>query len=522
MTINAQDTNITPEQVQQVIDAVMGGGGTDPVVADGNTIMGHGTQVSPLGVSQDVLDKLSNADFAAQEAQAAVGELEIVAGIVRVPITIKGQTQKGNPLPNQRLTIRTESGATQVANLDDDSEFFSNYKTATSYVAKLVNNIGERTIYPAVHAFETGTLDIPKEIVLEPYEWVDNLAASSLFDDIVDTVEANRAIVGDTSTRLFGNMVGVDKFTSAVYASNGRFYCVPRNSNAVAEVDPITSSITTFGSLDGFANASWVAGVLANNGLIYCAPGVPDTPILVIDPDRRILRTIPSPSGSWEAGVLGLDGRIYWPPHSATTSVLVIDPNTETAEIFGNVGGVRHWQSCVAAPNGKIFGVPSEASQVIEIDPATREITLFGSLGTGASKWEGGIVSAFDGLIYCTPRNSANVLVIDPVNRTTSTFGSLTTTASKWFGITQSPNGMLYCAPRNHASILAINPVTRTTSTFGSFGTGSNKWCNIFMAQNGRAYALPRSHASVLEIDFGKMDVNFPFPSLLSSFVNGR
>ena len=70
----------------------------------------------------------------------------------------------------------------------------------------------------------------------------------------------------------------------------------------------------------------------------------------------------------WVGGVLGSNGKIYGIPSSAT-QVLEIDPVGLTTSTFGSLGGgTDKWYGGVLAPNGKIYGIPYDATQVIEID----------------------------------------------------------------------------------------------------------------------------------------------------------
>ena len=99
----------------------------------------------------------------------------------------------------------------------------------------------------------------------------------------------------------------------------------------------------------------------------------------------------------------------------------------------------------------------------------------------------GGLVYGGNGKFYGVPINATTILEIDPVTRTTSTFGSITGT-DKYLGGALAPNGKIYCAPNNATAILEIDPVTRTTSTFGSI-TGPDKYLGIVSAQRGADFA---------------------------------
>ena len=76
--------------------------------------------------------------------------------------------------------------------------------------------------------------------------------------------------------------------------------------------------------------------------------------------------------------------------------------------LFGSLTGTNKWVGGVLAPNGKIYGIPFDSTQVLEIDPITQTTALFGSL-TGENKWYGGVLAP-NGKIYGIPLGSTQVL----------------------------------------------------------------------------------------------------------------
>ena len=72
---------------------------------------------------------------------------------------------------------------------------------------------------------------------------------------------------------------------------------------------------------------------------------------------------------------------------------------------WGQVGR-GGWRGAVLGPNQKIYGIPTNATSVLELDPITRKVTTFGDLGTalapancsgalhcGLDKWIGGVLA---------------------------------------------------------------------------------------------------------------------------------
>ena len=79
----------------------------------------------------------------------------------------------------------------------------------------------------------------------------------------------------------FGSLAGSRKWVGGVLAPNGKIYGIPFNSTTVLEIDPVTKTATTFGSLDS-GPSKWRGGVLAPNGKIYGIP-LNSTTVLEID-----------------------------------------------------------------------------------------------------------------------------------------------------------------------------------------------------------------------------------------------
>ena len=86
--------------------------------------------------------------------------------------------------------------------------------------------------------------------------------------------------------------------------------------------------------------------------------------------------------------------------------------------------GEFQWYGGVLAPNGKIYGIPRNASRVLCIDPATEQATLVGGdlSGSGDNKWVGGVLAP-NGKIYGIPRDASRVLCISTTIPTNWTLG---------------------------------------------------------------------------------------------------
>ena len=79
-----------------------------------------------------------------------------------------------------------------------------------------------------------------------------------------------------------------------------------------------------------------------------------------------------------------------------------------------SLSGGYDWNGGVLAPNGKIYCVPSNSSDILIIDPVANTATRsnMGASLSGSSKWIGGVLAP-NGKIYCVPGNSSDILIID-------------------------------------------------------------------------------------------------------------
>jgi len=127
--------------------------------------------------------------------------------------------------------------------------------------------------------------------------------------------------------------------------------------------------------------------------------------------------------------------------------------------LFGSISGVNKYAGGVLAPNGKIYCIPADAEQVLEIDPSNNTTNLFGNI-IGVNKYAGGVLAS-NGKIYCIPAGAGaeQVLEIDPSNNTTNLFGNISGSA-KYTGGVLAPNGKIYGISWSSSEILEISGVS--------------------------------------------------------------
>lgn len=228
----------------------------------------------------------------------------------------------------------------------------------------------------------------------------------------------------------------------------------------------------------------------------------------------------------------------------------IIAAQEDIVTTIGDYGyGKRLWADSVLGPNNILYGIPSDARQVVRLDPVTGLLSLIGpNWGTKAQKWnygsptsDGGIIAFpdtsttalridtltdtvatinFDSnpavlqspwsasilvgntTLIGVPFNSGKPAIVDSTKRTGTYLPSATTDwGHAWIGGILAANGMIYCIPYYAATVLRIDPNARSTSTFGSLGTRVAKWSAGVVAPDGSIFGIPCSSPQVLQIN---------------------
>lgn len=126
----------------------------------------------------------------------------------------------------------------------------------------------------------------------------------------------------------------------------------------------------------------------------------------------------------------------------------------------------------------------------------------------GEMKWQGAVKSSYNGKIYGIPSNAREVLCIDPLQQIAYTFGQVNKIENNilssssinhdmWFGGVEVLNksndsSMIYAIPFNAQSFLSINPSTNLIQSCG--GTllyGKNKYRGGVCDMYGRIHCIP-------------------------------
>jgi len=142
------------------------------------------------------------------------------------------------------------------------------------------------------------------------------------------------------------------------------------------------------------------------------------------------------------------------------SNVLIITTTTDVSNIstFTGFDGSAKWSGGVLAQNGRIYGVPYDASGVLILDVSSgNSATRTRITGLeGSAKWSGGVLGT-NGNIYCMPYDSSSCLIINPLTDTSNNTSITGLTGSaKWFGGVLAPNSRIYGMPHNSSKILQL------------------------------------------------------------------
>jgi hypothetical protein len=224
-----------------------------------------------------------------------------------------------------------------------------------------------------------------------------------------------------------------------------------------------------------------------------------------VDPATQTATTFGYATGKgskWNHGVAGKDGKIYGIPFDAS-SILVIDPKTRSVSTLGDFGNMRYkWRVGLVGPDGKIYGIPLNHDSVLVIDTESGLFDMIpcGDIGRERMKWNGAAIGP-DGRIYCIPANSQSVLIIDPCKRTTTLLGDLGRGSAKWRNGVLGPDGNIYGMPFDDRSVLVINTCNQSVSRLGDVGAEKGKWADGTLGDDGKIYGIPQLASSVLVVD---------------------
>lgn len=178
-----------------------------------------------------------------------------------------------------------------------------------------------------------------------------------------------------------------------------------------------------------------------------------------------------------------------------TQDMFPMDTYDTTAVTSFTTNANGYWGT-VLVPDGRLFMIPFNATQIGIIDTQTNAWTPAGATLAGTNKWAGGCIAG-NGLIYCAPATSNDILVINPLLAPSNpnfftTIATGTTGTLKWRGAATSADGRFVIFNPNTSNDVMRLDTTNNSITFIPTGlTGTEKFGTACLAPNGLIYHTP-------------------------------
>ena len=218
----------------------------------------------------------------------------------------------------------------------------------------------------------------------------------------------------------------------------------------------------------------------------------------------------------WDATVPGADGNSYGIPYDATR-VLQFNPTDKSIrEIGPDLGdGGRMLSDGVMADSGVIYCIPYSYDKVIKIDTNDGEnngtVTPIDAAlpEKGERKWGSGAKSILDGCIYCMPCNAKSILKINPRDDSFESVGKYLEDDEdgeerKFSGAVADEHGIIYGIPDYSKQIVKFDPTKPDSES--TLGNKSDEYFNCgdgVLAMDGNIYASNKK-GDILRIDVAK------------------
>ena len=216
-------------------------------------------------------------------------------------------------------------------------------------------------------------------------------------------------------------------WASGALAADNNIYYMPTDARRIMKLNPDNDSLYSVGDDLGGGFTKYSGTVVGNDDYVY---GIPykSKCIIKFDPTNPdTTSTVGVEAERWfncRNGVLGCGGDIY--SVNRVGQVLHVDTTSNDYTWIGDpIHDSRNglgWGDPIIGVDKCIYWPPSHANRVLKFDPETQQLpSLVGDdLGEEGSKWQGGALAP-DGNIYCIPCNATQVLAIDPFKEFSST-----------------------------------------------------------------------------------------------------
>jgi len=239
----------------------------------------------------------------------------------------------------------------------------------------------------------------------------------------------------------------------------------------------------------------------------------------------------------WNGGVVGHDGNIYGIPSEANQMLKIVpfsNATNPTALVGDDLGDEdSKWWGGVVGSNEIIYGVPWNAKCILSYNTTSEKTQLIADnhpLLEYEFKFAGGVLDE-NGMIYFIPYNYNKVIKFDPSNfknPLTEIGDDLGSGGFKMVGGVLGSDGNIYAIPSSGNRVLKINVADGSTAFIGDTYPGAWKWYNGVLAKNGNIYACPSRANQILQINIQNQTTNLVGSDLgvlggkWSGFVEGE
>ena len=255
--------------------------------------------------------------------------------------------------------------------------------------------------------------------------------------------------------------------------------------------------------------------------------------MLKIDPVTFVPTVIGNLSvgSKWPGGVLAMNAHVYAMPEGCGAGILDINTNNDTFQVIStpaiaiHIGGACY-HSTVLGVNGKVYGIPASADQIMEFDPTTGDIQFVGpnfytdptyQMLTGW-RWCRAI-TAPNGKIYSLGTFGVSpTLEFDPITGATRFYP---TYAGEHCGAVLGPDGKIYSFPDSTTDVTEFDPETGIQHTYDT-GVVHGGYTGV-LAPNGKIYS-PGGTGKLLEFDTATKAFQYlsdPDPSHVAFYAEG-
>lgn len=248
---------------------------------------------------------------------------------------------------------------------------------------------------------------------------------------------------------------------SGVGLFEGTAYCFPRSSNEILSYNVGGKGVRLLPLGTAYEGEHHYGGVISSAGIIYQPPRDEDH-ILTYDIKSGVvgeIRLVPRwlhAKLRYSGSVLHPNGLIYFLPER-DDKVVVLDPASGEVWRIGDTISPMVFGAAIA-PNGHIYGFPSDATGILHIDPDAEVVEMIhleiGHMGCYASK------PGIDGWLYGIPGDGDRMLRFDPIeDRVEEVDLSIEAgIRAKWAGGTVLRSGDIVCPPSGGNNLLHLIP----------------------------------------------------------------